>query len=165
MRNWCIAAGAILATSGAMMPAWATITGRAEVSTYLQDLAPAGGAIAAAESELKALPSTATPAQVAKVMAPVRAAVRALQGELAPGPTANQMTATTVSGPIVPNVTGQELDHAEATLRAGGLHYKVFGGGVFGVVVASDWTVCSQKPSGGTKASSVNLVVARSCSS
>jgi beta-lactam-binding protein with PASTA domain len=64
----------------------------------------------------------------------------------------------------VPNVSGQELDQAEATLQSDGLGYNVLGGGVFGVVIASDWTVCSQKPPAGTKATSVDLVVARSCS-
>jgi beta-lactam-binding protein with PASTA domain len=64
----------------------------------------------------------------------------------------------------VPNVSGEELDQAEATLLSDSLGYKVFGGGLFGVVIASDWTVCSQTPAAGTSASSVNLVVARACS-
>jgi PASTA domain-containing protein len=64
----------------------------------------------------------------------------------------------------VPNVTGQNLDQAEGTLLSENLGYQTFGGGTFGVVIASDWTVCSQSPAPGTISASVNLVVARSCS-
>jgi beta-lactam-binding protein with PASTA domain len=64
----------------------------------------------------------------------------------------------------VPNVTGEELDQAEATLLSETLGYKVFGGGLFGVVVAANWTVCSQSPAAGASARAVNLVVARACS-
>jgi beta-lactam-binding protein with PASTA domain len=64
----------------------------------------------------------------------------------------------------VPNVTGEELDQAEATLLSQNLGYKVFGGGVFGVLVAADWTVCSQSPAAGASADAVQLVVARACS-
>ena len=65
----------------------------------------------------------------------------------------------------MPNVTGTELDQAEATLLSQDIGYKVFGGGMFGVVVASNWTVCSQSPTAGDSANAVNLVVARTCSS
>jgi beta-lactam-binding protein with PASTA domain len=64
----------------------------------------------------------------------------------------------------VPNVSGEELDQVEATLQAEGLGWQVYGGGTFGVVIASDWTVCSQSPSSGSQATTVNLVVARECS-
>lgn len=64
----------------------------------------------------------------------------------------------------MPNVTEEELDQAEATLLSQDIGYKVFGGGTFGVVIASDWTVCSQNPAAGASADAVNLVVARSCS-
>jgi hypothetical protein len=64
----------------------------------------------------------------------------------------------------VPKLIGDELDLAEATLLSDGLGYKVFGGGIFGIIVASDWTVCSQSPPPGTTANAVKLVVARSCS-
>lgn len=63
----------------------------------------------------------------------------------------------------VPNVTGQNLDQAEGTLSAHGIGDNVYGGGTFGIVIKSDWTVCSQSPSAGAKATSVKLVVARSC--
>ena len=65
----------------------------------------------------------------------------------------------------VPSVTGEELDQAEATLISQNLGYNVIGGGIFGVVVAANWTVCSQSPAAGSSADAVQLVVARACSS
>jgi hypothetical protein len=64
----------------------------------------------------------------------------------------------------VPDVVGQNLDQAEGTLSAQGIGNKVYGGGAFGIVIKSDWTVCSQNPLAGNEATSVKLVVARSCS-
>lgn len=64
----------------------------------------------------------------------------------------------------VPNVTGQQLNVAEDRLDAAGLRYDTSGGGSFGIVIRSDWTVCRQRPAAGRKASSVLLSVARSCS-
>jgi beta-lactam-binding protein with PASTA domain len=63
----------------------------------------------------------------------------------------------------VPNVRGDRLDYAEATLEAGGLSYEVRGGGKLGVIDDSDWRVCSQRPQAGRKATKVELIVARSC--
>jgi beta-lactam-binding protein with PASTA domain len=63
----------------------------------------------------------------------------------------------------VPNVTGQRLDVAADRLEDKGLEYELLGGGTFGVVVKSHWYVCEQHPSGGSRATSVDLVVARSC--
>lgn len=63
---------------------------------------------------------------------------------------------------VVPNLINVELDHAEAKLRANGLTYKTVGGGTFGIIIAADWTVCSQHPGPGTrvpKGSSVELDV------
>ena len=61
-----------------------------------------------------------------------------------------------------------ELDHAEADLQADSLDYTTVGGGMFGIVVTADWTVCSQHPGPGTgvaKGSSVELDVEKfSCS-
>lgn len=74
------------------------------------------------------------------------------------------MSAPPGTASAVPNVAGEELDQAEATLLSDNLGYKVFGGGMFGVVIASDWTVCSQTPGAGTNANAVHLVVARACS-
>lgn len=67
-----------------------------------------------------------------------------------------------IAGPV-PNVVGQNLSAAEATLLGDNLGYQTESSGLFGVVIASDWTVCSQSPSAGAVAASVNLVVARSC--
>jgi hypothetical protein len=60
-------------------------------------------------------------------------------------------------------VTGQNLSAAEATLLGDNLGYTTESSGLFGVVVASDWTVCSQSPGAGATATTVNLVVGRSC--
>jgi hypothetical protein len=64
----------------------------------------------------------------------------------------------------VPNLTGENLSQAEGTLLAENLGYQTFCGCTFGVIVASDWTVCSQTPAPGAVAASVNLVVSRECS-
>lgn len=68
----------------------------------------------------------------------------------------------------VPNLINVELDHAEAELQADGLTYTTVGGGIFGIVVTADWTVCSQHPGPGTgvsKGSSVEIDVEKfSCS-
>jgi hypothetical protein len=63
----------------------------------------------------------------------------------------------------VPAVTGQRLDVAEDRLDDAGLHYRTAGGGTFGIVVRSHWLVCSQSPPPHRIASSVLLVVARTC--
>lgn len=62
-----------------------------------------------------------------------------------------------------PDVTGRRLDIAQERLDDRGLGYEVIGGGALGVVVRSHWWVCSQRPSPGHRAKSVELVVARSC--
>jgi beta-lactam-binding protein with PASTA domain len=64
----------------------------------------------------------------------------------------------------VPEVRGDRLDLAEATLEARGLSYEVHGGGKLGVIDDSDWLVCEQAPAAGLKATMVELAVARSCS-
>jgi PASTA domain/RDD family len=64
----------------------------------------------------------------------------------------------------VPDVTDQRLDVAEDTLDALGVPYETAGGGVFGIVMRSHWVVCKQSPPAHRIASSVLLVVARSCS-
>jgi beta-lactam-binding protein with PASTA domain len=65
----------------------------------------------------------------------------------------------------VPNVTGKRLDVAVNRLEDVGLEYDLLGGGTFGVVVKANWYVCEQHPAGGSRASSVELVVDRSCPS
>ena len=61
----------------------------------------------------------------------------------------------------VPAVVGERLDVAEDTLGADGLRYEAVGGGVFGIVVRSNWVVCRQTPGAGTVAKSVTLDVCR----
>jgi hypothetical protein len=71
---------------------------------------------------------------------------------------------TSVSGgaaKVIPNVTGQRLDVAEANLDAKGIAYQEVGGGLFGVVVTSHWQVCQQDPSAGSTGESVKLIVDR----
>jgi PASTA domain len=63
----------------------------------------------------------------------------------------------------VPDVEGKRLDVAQEVLDDAGLGYEVIGGGVFGVVVRSNWEVCEQRPGAGRRAKSVDLIVARSC--
>lgn len=58
-----------------------------------------------------------------------------------------------------PNVQGERLDVAELQLDRAGIGYTEVGGGVFGIVVRSHWTVCSTSDNGG----SIDLIVARSC--
>jgi hypothetical protein len=63
----------------------------------------------------------------------------------------------------VPDVTGNRLDVAQDTLDASGLHYRTAGGGVFGIIVRSNWYVCEQAPPPKKVAKTVVLTVARSC--
>jgi hypothetical protein len=67
----------------------------------------------------------------------------------------------------MPNVTGQQLDLAESNLQRAGLDpakTKIVGGGTFGVVVKSNWQVCTQVPGPGKVVSSVpRLDVERTC--
>ena len=64
---------------------------------------------------------------------------------------------------VVPPVTNLRLDIAEEQLADAGLEYEVIGGGVFGVIVHSRWYVCAQDPYPGTRATTVKLIVERSC--
>ena len=64
----------------------------------------------------------------------------------------------------VPSVVGERLDVAESTVKDAGLGYEEIGGGVFGIVVPSHWTVCRQDPpAGATTSGKVSLIVSRSC--
>jgi beta-lactam-binding protein with PASTA domain len=49
----------------------------------------------------------------------------------------------------VPNVTGRNLAVAENQLMANRLIPVEKGGGIFGIIVKSDWQVCVQTPSAG----------------
>lgn len=59
-----------------------------------------------------------------------------------------------------PDVVGERLDIAKKELRDAGYSARVSGGGVFGVVVDSNWVVCSQQPPDGDR---VDVNVDRSC--
>jgi hypothetical protein len=66
----------------------------------------------------------------------------------------------------MPDVTGKKLDDAKSAIKDAGFddEIKVDGGGLFGVVVASNWEVCRQNPAAGTTvAGKPTLTVARSC--
>jgi hypothetical protein len=63
----------------------------------------------------------------------------------------------------VPDLVGVRLDVAEAELDTVGLRYRTVGGGLFGIVVRSNWVVCGELPNAGATARAVTLVVARSC--
>ena len=68
------------------------------------------------------------------------------------------------SGVTVPSLAGQPLDVAEQRLDDLGLHSSEEGGGLFGVLIPSDWEVCETSPSAGTvvsPGSTVRLVYAR----
>jgi Domain of unknown function (DUF4839)/PASTA domain len=66
----------------------------------------------------------------------------------------------------MPDVTGKKLDDAKSAIKDAGYgdEVKVDGGGLFGVVVESNWEVCEQNPAAGTTvAGKPTLTVARSC--
>ena len=67
----------------------------------------------------------------------------------------------------VPDVVGQILrfDLAKAHIEDAGLEAEPVGGGTFGALNESNWTVCSQEPSPGTTGvKKVKLIVDRVCS-
>lgn len=66
----------------------------------------------------------------------------------------------------MPDVVGKRLDVAKSDVERAGFddEIEVLGGGTFGVVVESNWTVCSQEPASGAAVSSApRLVVDREC--
>jgi hypothetical protein len=64
--------------------------------------------------------------------------------------TAGARTATVVQL-AVPDVVGLRLDDARERLEGDGFDVKRSGGGVFGVVVESNWQVEAQTPTAGTR--------------
>jgi len=65
----------------------------------------------------------------------------------------------------VPDVVGERFDLAKAHVEDAGLEAEPVGGGTFGVVNESNWTVCSQEPAPGTTGvKKVKLIVDRVCS-
>jgi predicted Ser/Thr protein kinase len=70
----------------------------------------------------------------------------------------------TPSGVTVPSLVGERLDVAERRLDDLGLHSNEVGGGLFGVIFASEWEVCQTSPSGGATVrprSTVQLTIDR----
>ncbi|QOD04358.1 hypothetical protein [Pseudarthrobacter sp. BIM B-2242] len=66
----------------------------------------------------------------------------------------------------MPDVVGKGLDVAISDVKLAGIddEVEVLGGGMFGVVDKSNWTVCSQEPQTGAEVSSApRLTVDRSC--
>jgi hypothetical protein len=68
----------------------------------------------------------------------------------------------------MPDVTGIKLDKAYERIKDAGFenkdNVKLDGGGTFGVVVESNWTVCSQTPAAGTQGTDApELKIDRSC--
>lgn len=69
---------------------------------------------------------------------------------------------------LMPDVVGEKLDVAYAQIAKAGLEDKdsvdIDGGGLFGVVVESNWTVCTQSPAAGKPMGErPRLAVKRSC--
>jgi hypothetical protein len=63
---------------------------------------------------------------------------------------------------VMPDVAGQRLDVAESELDDLDIPYEEVGGGTFGVIDTSAWTVCATKPKAGKRVGeTVKLIVAR----
>lgn len=78
--------------------------------------------------------------------------------------TAPSDAATASRDTSVPNVVGERLDLAEEHLKERRLRYREIGGGTFGIIVRSNWTVCQQEPAPGSQTTArVNLIVDRAC--
>ena len=68
------------------------------------------------------------------------------------------------TGIAVPSLAGQPLDVAEQRLDALGLQSTEDGGGIFGVLVPSEWNVCQTSPGPGTRVrrgTTVSLLIDR----
>lgn len=66
----------------------------------------------------------------------------------------------------VPSVIGERLDVAKTHLRDAGFGARVIGGGTFGVIVESNWFVCSTEPgpdAPAEKGDRVRVIVDRDC--
>ena len=66
----------------------------------------------------------------------------------------------------MPNVVGKQLDVAKSDVARAGIddEVEVLGGGMLGVVVESNWTVCNQEPPSGSPISGPpRLTVDRTC--
>ncbi len=68
--------------------------------------------------------------------------------------------------PVMPQVVGKRLDVAKSDIERAGIddEVEVLGGGTFGVVKESNWTVCEQLPAAGQAVTDApRLTVDRSC--
>ena len=66
----------------------------------------------------------------------------------------------------VPSLVGMRLDHATAALSDASLDRRIDGGGLFGVLDDTAWTVCATTPDEGTAVAPGDVVVVhvdRSC--
>src|SRR5690606_28457647 len=66
----------------------------------------------------------------------------------------------------MPDVVGKRLDVATSDIERAGFtdEVEVLGGGLLGILDESNWTVCSQDPSGGTPISATpRVTVERDC--
>ena len=66
----------------------------------------------------------------------------------------------------VPNVHCRRLDVAESIMHSRHLRVRDVGGGVFGIVVKSNWFVVRERPRAGSRVprrTRVSLFVSRSC--
>ena len=71
---------------------------------------------------------------------------------------------TAPGGVTVPTLAGQPLDAAEQKLDQLGLRPSEVGGGLFGVLIPSDWNVCETSPAAGSvvgPGSTVRLLIDR----
>ena len=66
-------------------------------------------------------------------------------------------------GGRMPNVEGERLDVAKLDLTEAGIGYRISGGGIFGVVEESRWTVCKAKPAAGKPTAQAVLYIRRAC--
>ena len=66
-------------------------------------------------------------------------------------------------GGRMPDVVGMRLDVAKLDLTDAGIGYRGFGGGAFGVIEESNWTVCRARPAIGKSTAQAELFIRRAC--
>jgi hypothetical protein len=67
-----------------------------------------------------------------------------------PAPNRQGPPPTTITKVRVPDFANVRLDVAKSQIHAQGWHVRVKGGGLFGVIIDSHWTVVAQQPAPGT---------------
>src|SRR5262245_41284766 len=70
------------------------------------------------------------------------------------------------AAPTMPDVVGKHLDVAINDVKRAGANddVEVLGGGTFGILDKSNWTVCSQEPKGGAAITATpRVTVERTC--